>query len=139
MIEKFLNRSTGKVEVNQTVLCEMYVFWRDYMLREEDKKPNVVCVLTGDWSGVYLENDEKLARFSPIRFVLDEDNPRQTLEDYLKVTVEMTQSQGAPVRPEQVEKVRRDAYRLYEHYIKEPDRLAALPKPPAYLNLNDVF
>ena len=133
MIEYFKDRATGEVFPNQTVLCEYYVFWRDNMLREEDKAPNVIAVLTGDWSGVYLENDSKLARFSPIRFILADDNPRQTLEDYLNVTVEMTQSSGAPVRAEQVQKVRNDALRLYKYKLKsDDDFLASLPKPPLH-------
>lgn len=131
MIEYFEDRKTGEVTPNQTVLCEFYVFWRDNMLREEDKAPNVMAVLTGDWSGVYLENDHKKARFSPIRFILSDDNPRQTLEDYLNVTVEMTQSHGAPVRAEQVEKVKHDALLLYKYKLKNDDEfLASLPNPP---------
>lgn len=131
MIEYNKDLKTGEVRPNQTVLCVNYVFWRENMLREEDKSPNVMAVMTGDWSGVYLENDYQRARFSPIRFILSDDNPRQTLEDYLNVTVELTQSHGEPVRAEQVEKVRRYAWRLYKQMLSDKiEFLESLPKPP---------
>ena len=65
MIETFKDRTTGEIFQNQTVLCEFYVFWREDMLREQDKAPNVVCVLTGDWSGIRLADDKQ--RISPPR------------------------------------------------------------------------
>ncbi len=89
MIETFKDRTTGEVFQNQTVLCEFYVFWREDMLREQDKAPNVVCVLTGDWSGIRLADDKQRIRIEPIRFILPEGNEGRTLEDYLAAEVEL--------------------------------------------------
>lgn len=145
MIEYYRDLKTDEVKPNQTVLCVNYVFWRENMLREEDKSPNVMAVMTGDWSGVYLENDYQRARFSPIRFILSDDNPRQTLEDYFNVTVELTQSHGEPVRAEQVEKVRYDAWILYKDKLRNDiEFLESLPKPPYNLlrhkkGLGEIF
>lgn len=145
MIEYYRDLKTGEVRPNQTVLCVNYVFWRENMLREEDKSPNVMAVMTGDWSGVYLENDYQRARFSPIRFILSDDNPRQTLEDYFNVTVELTQSHDEPVRAEQVEKVRYDAWILYkDKLMNDIEFLESLSKPPYNLlrhkkGLGEIF
>lgn len=130
MIEYFKDRETGEVFPNQTVLCEFYVFWRDYMLREEDKAPNVVCVLTGDWSGVRLEKDSKSVRIEPIRFILPDGNKRRTLEDYKAAKVELPANIADLVDGSQIEKVRNDAYRLYDFKIHDPEFLEKLPEPP---------
>ena len=95
MIETFKDRTTGEIFQNQTVLCEFYVFWREDMLREQDKAPNVVCVLTGDWSGIRLADDKQRIRIEPIRFILPEGNEGRTLEDYLAAEVELVETDNA--------------------------------------------
>ena len=96
MIETFKDRTTGEIFQNQTVLCEFYVFWREDMLREQDKAPNVVCVLTGDWSGIRLADDKQRIRIEPIRFILPEGNEGRTLEDYLAAEVELPDNISDP-------------------------------------------
>lgn len=134
MIEYFKDRKTGKVFPNQTVLCEFYVFWRDNMLREEDKAPNVVCVLTGDWSGVRLEDDHKCVRIQPIRFILPDGNEKRNLDDLLAAEVELPGNIADLVDETQIEKVRNDAYRLYKYKIYDDlELLASLPEPPMHI------
>lgn len=144
MIENFKDRETGKVFPNQTVLCEFYVFWRENMLREEDKAPNVMAVLTGDWSGVRLEDDHKRVRISPIRFILPDGNEKRNLDDLLAAEVELPGNIADLVDETQIEKVRRDAYRLYKDKIYDDlELLASLPEPPMHIlnrhNLDDLF
>ena len=139
MIEYFKDRKTGKVFPNQTVLCEFYVFWRENMLREEDKAPNVVCVLTGDWSGVRLSNDKKRVRIQPIRFVLPEGNIKRTLEDYRAAEVELPENIADLIDESQIEKVRHDAFRLYDFKIHDPEFLKALPEPPERIDPKDQY
>ena len=122
MIEYFKDRETGKIFPNQTVLCEFYVFWRENMLREEDKAPNVVCVLTGDWSGVRLYNDKK-----------------RTLEDYRAAEVELPENIADLIDESQIEKVRHDAFRLYDFKIHDPEFLKALPEPPKRIDPKDQY
>lgn len=130
MIEYFRDRETGKLFPNQTVLCHFYIFWRENMLREEDKAPNVVCVLTGDWSGVQLANDRQRVRVEPIRFILPEGNKGRTLEDFLAAEVELPDYIVHYIDESQIEKVRRDAYRLYKIKIHDPVFLRSIPEPP---------
>ena len=143
MIETFKDRNTGEVFPNQTVTCEFYVFWREEMLREQDKAPNVVCVLTGDWSGVQLDNDAQRVRIEPIRFILPDGNKGRTLEDFLAAEVELPESIGDYVDKSQIEKVRRDAYILYKYKVLDPEFLARIPEPPLEMlhqkELNNVF
>lgn len=144
MIESFKDRETGIVYPNQTVLCEFYVFWRDKKLRDvQDKDPNVVCVLTGDWSGVRLSDDSQRVRIEPIRFVFSEGNKKRTLDDYLDIKVELPENIADLVDESQIEKVRHDAFILYKYKILDPEFLAALPEPPRNIlrrkELNDVF
>ena len=122
MIETFKDRSTGKVFPNQTVTCEFYVFRREDMLREQDKAPNVVCVLTGDWSGVQIDNDAQRVRIEPIRFILPDGNKGRTLEDFLAAEVELPENIGDFVDESQIEKVRRDAYILNPTDETQPDK-----------------
>lgn len=143
MIEYFKDRVTGEVTPNQTVQCEFYVFWRDNMLREEDKAPNVVCVLTGDWSGVRLENDRKRVRISPIRFIFPDGNKKRTLDDYLDVEVELPENIADLIDESQIEKVRHDAFILYKYKILDPEFLQSIPEPPLEIlrrkEINDLF
>lgn len=144
MIESFKDRETGIVYPNQTVSCEFYVFWRDKKLRDvQDKDPNVVCILTGDWSGVRLSDDSQRVRIEPIRFVFSEGNKKRTLDDYLDIKVELPENIADLVDESQIEKVRRDAFILYKYKILDPEFLAALPEPPHNIlrrkELNDVF
>lgn len=143
MIETFKDRTTGKLFQNQTVLCEFYVFWRDNMLREQDKTPNVVCVLTGDWSGVRIDNDKQRVRIEPIRFILPDGSKKRTLEDYLAANVELPDNIADLVDEPQIEKVRRDAFILYKYKVLDPEFLAQLPEPPHELlhrkELSDLF
>ena len=128
MIETFKDRTTGEIFQNQTVLCEFYVFWREDMLREQDKAPNVVCVLI---------------RIEPIRFILPEGNEGRTLEDYLAAEVELPDNISDYVDESQIEKVRRDAYTLYKYKVLDPAFLETIPVPPLELihrkELHDIF
>lgn len=143
MIETFKDRTTGEVFQNQTVLCEFYVFWREDMLREQDKAPNVVCVLTGDWSGIRLADDKQRIRIEPIRFILPEGNEGRTLEDYLAAEVELPDNIADYVDESQIEKVRRDAFTLYKYKVLDPAFLETIPEPPLELihrkELHDIF
>lgn len=143
MIEHFRDRLTGKVFPNQTVLCEMYVFWRDNMLREEDKAPNVAAVMTADYSGVRLEDDSKRVRISPIRFILPEGNQRRTLEDYLAAEVELPENIADLIDESQIDKVRHDAFIYYKMKVRNPYFLKKLPEPPEEIrnrkDLDDLY
>ena len=143
MIETFKDRTTGEIFQNQTVLCEFYVFWREEMLREQDKEPNIVCVMTGDWSGVQLENDAQRVRIEPIRFILPDGNEGRTLDDFLAAEVELPENITDYVDESQIEKVRRDAYTLYKYKVLDPAFLEMIPEPPLGLihqkELNDIF
>lgn len=139
MIEYYRDIKTGEVKPNQLVRNDMYIFWRDFMLREEDKAPNVVAVLTGDWDGVILENDKKIVRIEPIRFILPDGNKKQTVKDFLEAKVELPANIGDLIDESQIEKVRRDAYGIYKFYVydNQEELLGDNYTPP--VGLEDLY
>lgn len=139
MIEYYRDIKTGEVKPNQLVRNDMYIFWRDFMLREEDKAPNVVAVLTGDWDGVILENDKKIVRIEPIRFILPDGNRKQTVKDFLEAKVELPANIGDLIDESQIEKVRRDAYGIYKFYVydNQEELLGDNYTPP--VGLEDLY
>lgn len=139
MIEYYRDIKTGEVKPNQLVRNDMYIFWRDFMLREEDKAPNVVAVLTGDWDGVILENDKKIVRIEPIRFILPDGNKKQTVKDFLEAKVELPANIGDLIDESQIEKVRRAAYGIYKFYVydNQEELLGDNYTPP--VGLEDLY
>ena len=92
MIERFRNKKTGEIELNQTVEWKFYMFWRDEMLRPQDLKANVEAVLTIDFSGVRLDDDKRVVRLEPVRFILPDGNNGDTVEKLLQAEIELPEN-----------------------------------------------
>lgn len=131
MIEYFKDSKTGEIKPNQTVDNQMYFFWREHMISDQDRANGVVTILTGDWSGVRLKDDKYVVRLEGIKFVLPDGNPRRTLSDYLEAEVILPDNAAELIDETQIKKVKNDAFILYKwYYVKQPEFIAKLPEPP---------
>ena len=123
MIERFRNKTTGEIELNQTVEWKFYMFWRDEMLRPQDLKANVEAVLTIDFSGVRLDDDKRVVRLEPVRFILPDGNNGDTVEKLLQAEIELPENIEQLVDKSQIEKIRREIFRIYKFTVEDPEYL----------------
>ncbi len=123
MIERFRNKKTGEIELNQTVEWKFYMFWRDEMLRPQDLKANVEAVLTIDFSGVRLDDDKRVVRLEPVRFILPDGNNGDTVEKLLQAEIELPENIEQLVDKSQIEKIRREIFRIYKFTVEDPEYL----------------
>lgn len=130
-IEYNQNNITGEITPNQLVENQMFQFWfdnRSNRITEEEKAKGVVAKLTADYSGVILKDDKRVVRFEFIYFVLSDENPRQTYEDFLKVDVVLPENAVRQIDESQIEKVKFDAKILYKWTImRDPEFLSEIP------------
>jgi hypothetical protein len=63
-----------------------YVMYQFFKPTEEEKKQNVIVKLTADFTGVKLDDKNKVVRVSNIKIVSRKPNP-VTIKDYLDVDV----------------------------------------------------
>lgn len=131
MIEYFKDEMTGEFKPNQVVENQMYFFWREHMISDEDRAEGVVTILTGDWSGVRLEDDKYVVRLEGIKFVLPDGNPRRTMDDYLEAEVILPDNAAELIDENQLRKAKNDAFILYKwYYVKQPEFIEKLPEQP---------
>ena len=123
MIERFRNKKTGEIELNQTVEWKFYMFWRDEMLRPQDLKANVEAVLTIDFSGVRLDDDKRVVRLEPVRFILPDGNNGDTVEKLLQAEIELPENIEQLGDKSQIEKIRREIFRIYKFTVEDPEYL----------------
>lgn len=123
MIERIRNKETGEIEVHQFVECPFYMFWREEMLRPEDQKANVEAVLTIDFSGVRLDDDKKVVRLEPVRFILPDGNDGETVEKLLQAEIELPDNIEELVDKSQIEKIRKYIYSAYKFVVEDPEYL----------------
>lgn len=136
-IEYYKDKPNGTVKPNQLVENQMYQFWFDHhsnRITKEEKAKGVVAKLTADYSGVILDDDKRVVRFEYIYFILSDNNPRQTYEDYLKVDVVLPEDAVRQIDESQIEKVKFDAKILYKWSVmRDPEFLSNIPVKNDYM------